>query len=132
MAHRLNTNKQFMLGNGLLAFAVIIVVVVFSYMAMKLQQDKKANRQFSEQYTISLVNGFAGDSIAVYVNDSLIFSNRVDTLPLNLNVTRFAKQSAVAIVDMHTDLSSWFDLSEKGGTYRFEKEGTDIKQLSSK
>ena len=25
MAHRLNTNKQFMVGNGILAFAVIFV-----------------------------------------------------------------------------------------------------------
>ena len=29
MAHRLNTNKQFMVGNGILAFAVIFVVVIF-------------------------------------------------------------------------------------------------------
>lgn len=28
MTHRLNTNKQFMLGNGILAFAVIFVVVI--------------------------------------------------------------------------------------------------------
>ena len=27
MAHHLNTNKQFMVGNGILAFAVIFVVV---------------------------------------------------------------------------------------------------------
>ena len=31
MAHRLNTNKQFMVGNGILAFAVIFVVVIFVY-----------------------------------------------------------------------------------------------------
>lgn len=30
MAHRLNTNKQFMVGNGILAFAVIFVWL-FSY-----------------------------------------------------------------------------------------------------
>ena len=30
MAHRLNTNKQFMVGNGILAFAVIFVVVILS------------------------------------------------------------------------------------------------------
>lgn len=29
MAHHLNTNKQFMVGNGILAFAVIFVVVIF-------------------------------------------------------------------------------------------------------
>lgn len=32
MAHHLNTNKQFMVGNGILAFAVIFVVVIFIYM----------------------------------------------------------------------------------------------------
>ena len=37
MAHRLNTNKQFMVGNGILAFAVIFVVVIFVYMSMRLQ-----------------------------------------------------------------------------------------------
>jgi len=31
MAHRLNTNKQFMVGNGILAFAVIFVVVIFLF-----------------------------------------------------------------------------------------------------
>jgi preprotein translocase subunit YajC len=41
MAHRLNTNKQFMIGNGILAFAVIFVVVIFVYMSMRLQQRKE-------------------------------------------------------------------------------------------
>lgn len=41
MAHRLNTNKQFMVGNGILAFAVIFVVVIFVYMSLRLQREKK-------------------------------------------------------------------------------------------
>lgn len=36
MAHHLNTNKQFMVGNGILAFAVIFVVVIFIYMSLRL------------------------------------------------------------------------------------------------
>ena len=48
MAHRLNTNKQFMVGNGILAFAVIFVVVIFVYMSLRLQREKEANRHFSE------------------------------------------------------------------------------------
>ena len=43
MAHRLNTNKQFMIGNGILAFAVIFVVVIFVYMSMRLHNGKKEN-----------------------------------------------------------------------------------------
>ena len=55
MAHRLNTNKQFMVGNGILAFAVIFVVVIFVYMSMRLQREKQEERHFIESYTISLV-----------------------------------------------------------------------------
>lgn len=43
MAHRLNTNKQFMVGNGILAFAVIFVVVIFVYMSMRLQRESRKN-----------------------------------------------------------------------------------------
>ena len=61
MAHRLNTNKQFMIGNGILAFAVIFIVVVFVYMSMRLQRNKEADRHFIETYTINLTKGFVGD-----------------------------------------------------------------------
>ena len=57
MAHRLNTNKQFMVGNGILAFAVIFVVVIFVYMSLRLQREKEANRHFSETYSIQLTKG---------------------------------------------------------------------------
>ena len=63
MAHRLNTNKQFMVGNGILAFAVIFVVVIFVYMSMRLQREKQEERHFIESYTISLVKGFAGRTL---------------------------------------------------------------------
>ena len=119
MAHRLNTNKQFMVGNGILAFAVIFVVVIFVYMSMRLQREKQEERHFIESYTISLVKGFAGDSISLFVNDSLIS-----------NKTISAEQSALLIVDNNTELVSTFDLSEKGGAYQFEKESDGIKQLA--
>ena len=114
MAHRLNTNKQFMVGNGILAFAVIFVVVIFIYMSMRLQRDKQEQRHFIETYSISLVKGFAGDSEE----------------PYTVEVGRFAEQSALLVVDNKTELVSTFDLSERGGTYQFEKEADGIKQLA--
>ena len=57
MAHHLNTNKQFMVGNGILAFAVIFVVVIFIYMSLRLQRENQAERHYIETYTISLVKG---------------------------------------------------------------------------
>ena len=125
MAHRLNTNKQFMVGNGILAFAVIFVVVIFVYMSLRLQREKEANRHFSETYSIQLTKGFVGDSISLFVNDSLIMNKQIKEEPTAIEVGRFAEQSALMIVTA-------FDLSEKGGTYRFEKDIDGIKQLPQK
>lgn len=129
MAHHLNTNKQFMVGNGILAFAVIFVVVIFVYMSMRLQRENQTERHFIETYSISLVKGFAGDSISLFINDSLISNKSLTEEPYTIEIGRFAEQSALLIVDNNTELVSTFDLSEKGGTYRFEKEADRIKQL---
>lgn len=130
MAHHLNTNKQFMVGNGILAFAVIFVVVIFVYMSLRLQRNNQAERHYIETYTVSLVKGFAGDSISLFVNDSLIANKTITQEPFTIEVGRFADQSALLIVDNRTDLVSTFDLSERGGTYQFEKEVDGIKQLA--
>lgn len=130
MAHHLNTNKQFMVGNGILAFAVIFVVVIFVYMSLRLQQNNQAERHYIETYTVSLVKGFVGDSISLFVNDSLITNKTITEEPFTIEVGRFADQSALLIMDNHTELVSTFDLSERGGTYQFEKETDGIKQLA--
>ena len=116
MAHRLNTNKQFMVGNGILAFAVIFVVVIFVYMSLRLQREKEANRHFSETYSIQLTKGFVGDSISLFVNDSLIMNKQIKEEPTAIEVGRFAEQSALMIVNNQTETVAAFDLSEKGGT----------------
>ncbi|MDO3389861.1 MULTISPECIES: hypothetical protein [Bacteroides] len=130
MTHRLNTNKQFMIGNGILAFAVILVVVIFVYMSMRLQREKEGERYFAETYNITLVRGFAGDSVSILINDSLLERRTIDTEPFSLSVKRFSEQSALMIVDNATDKLSLFELSEKGGDYHFEKEGEEVKLLS--
>lgn len=130
MAHRLNTNKQFMVGNGILAFAVIFVVVIFVYMSMRLQREKQEERHFIETYTIHLTKGFTGDSLSLFINDSLIINRRITEESFAIEVGRFAEQNALMIVDNLTDELSTFDLSEKGGSYRFEKDADGIKQLS--
>ena len=103
MAHRLNTNKQFMVGNGILAFAVIFVVVIFVYMSLRLQREKEANRHFSETYSIQLTKGFVGDSISLFVNDSLIMNKQIKEEPTAIEVGRFAEQSALMIVNNQTE-----------------------------
>lgn len=130
MAHRLNTNKQFMIGNGILAFAVIFVVVIFVYMSMRLQQRNAAERHFLETYTVTLTKGFAGDSTSIFINDSLLVNRTITEEPFTVEVKRFAEQSTLMIVDNTTEKLSLFELSEKGGSYRFEKEGEEVKLLA--
>ena len=77
-----------------------------------------------------LVKGFAGDSISLFVNDSLIANQVMQEEAFTVEVGRFAEQSALMIVDNKTEIASVFDLSEKGGTYQFEKETDGIKQLA--
>lgn len=130
MAHRLNTNKQFMIGNGILAFAVIFVVVIFVYMSLRLQRQKDAERNFIEMYTITLARGFVGDSLSLLINDSVLVNQRITEEPFSVDVRRFAEQSALLIVDNATEELSLFELGERGGTYRFEKENGEVKQLA--
>lgn len=129
MAHHLNTNKQFMVGNGILAFAVIFVVVIFIYISLRLKSDKDAEQHFTEVYAITLAKGFVGDSVSVFINDSLILDKKINAEPVNIEVSRFAEQNALMIVDNQTEEVATFDLSEKGGTYTFEKEADGVKLL---
>lgn len=126
MAHRLNTNKQFMVGNGILAFAVIFVVVIFVYMSMRLQREKQEERHFIESYTISLVKGFAGDSISLFVNDSLISNKTMSEEPYTVEIGRFAEQSALLIVDNNTELVSTLILVKKEELISSKKNQTGL------
>lgn len=120
-----------MVGNGILAFAVILVVVIFVYMSMRLQQRQKAERHFQEHYTVVLERGFAGGSLSVFVNDSLLMDSLIEEEPCTLQVRRFAEESALMIVDNATEKLSLFELGERGGTYRFEREAGEVKLLGN-
>ncbi|MDR0977190.1 MAG: hypothetical protein LBL78_05510 [Prevotellaceae bacterium] len=129
MTHRLNINKQFMIGNGLLAFAVIIVVAIFVYLSLREQHKQDAPQQFPETYTITLCTGFTGESLSLLINDSTLIDRIVDADSLTLSVKRFAEQSVLFIVDNATQRSAVFELSDRGGAYRFEREDGTVKLL---
>lgn len=62
-----------------------------------------------------------GDSISLFVNDSLIMNKQIKEEPTAIEVGRFAEQSALMIVNNQTETVAAFDLSEKGGTYRLKR-----------
>ena len=123
----LKTNKQFMLGNGLLAFAVFIIVALFFYLSFH-EQSKKQEHRFAESYAISLVKGFTGNDMQVLVNDSVIYNGMVQSEPLTFSITRFAENSSVIIVDNATEKMAVFELSEQGGVYNFEMNSGEVTQ----
>ena len=123
----LKTNKQFMLGNGLLAFAVFIIVALFFYLSFR-EQSKKQEHRFAESYAISLVKGFTGNDMQVLVNDSVIYNGMVQSEPLTFSITRFAENSSVIIVDNATEKMAVFELSEQGGVYNFEMNSGEVTQ----
>ena len=123
----LKTNKQFMLGNGLLAFAVFIIVALFFYLSFR-EQSKKQEHRFAESYAISLVKGFTGNDMQVLVNDSVIYNGMVQSEPLTFSITRFAETSSVIIVDNATEKMAVFELSEQGGVYNFEMNSGEVTQ----
>ena len=124
MAHHLNTNKQFMRMNFILAFAVIFVVVLFVYMSLRAQQAKKGVVKYAETYRIELAGGFVGDSISLYINDSLLVNKTIDEAPFALTV------NTLIIVENISESMKLFPLSEEGGDYMFDKNGEEISLIN--
>ena len=77
MAHRLNTNKQFMVGNGILAFAVIFVVVIFIYMSMRLQQGKSRKNDISSKAIRSVWSKALPEIQSLYLSTTVSFPIRL-------------------------------------------------------
>lgn len=116
--NHLNTNKQFMLGNGLLAFAVIFVVVLFLYMSFRLQRKEASEVRYAEIYQIELAGGFVGDSLSVYVNDSLLYDAVVRTDTLRFSAPRTADDNVLVVESHRTHHTDYFNLKPEGGLVR--------------
>lgn len=121
----INSNKQFMIGNGILAFGVFFIVCLFLYLSFRTSKTDKT-KVSSDLYTIQIGNSFAGDSISVYVNDSLLLNCTMGSTALTLQVNRFAEENALMIVDNKSDEITPFSLKPKGSIVNVEKENGKI------
>ncbi|MDO4780491.1 MAG: hypothetical protein Q3992_05640 [Bacteroides sp.] len=126
MAHKLNTNKQFMIGNGLLAFAVLVIVVIFIYISFRFRDGAKPEQRFTEIYAIQIDEKFIGDSLSVMINDSTIFNNKVSKDNAEILLNRFEENSALLVVNKKDNLLFTFELSPKGGRYKIMKKENSI------
>lgn len=118
----INSNKQFMIGNGILAFGVFFIVCLFLYLSIRNQNKlPEQNQVFPEIYTIELTGSFAGDSISVYINDSLLLNRTLDKSDLKFQIARFDEESMLMIVDNRTEKVTPFNLNPEGSFTRIEK-----------
>ena len=131
MRKNLNTNKYFMVGNGLLAFAVFIIVALFIYLSFRYQRRDDAKITYEGKYHIEISNDFAGDSIAVYINDSLLLGRTMPDGTVKLTVDRFAEESALIVVDGATDKASPFSLSDKGSRIKITRNNGVVYMLET-
>ncbi len=127
MRHSLQSkfNRQFMIGNALLAFAIILVVAIFVYISLR-AQNRKSQAEFRETYSLTLAKGFVRDSLSIAVNDSVLFEGLLTEEPKQFQIQKFEQTSSVLFVNLRTDKLSVFELNERGGDYIFEKQGDEI------
>lgn len=125
MSKSIDSNKQFMVGNGILAFGVFFIVCLFLYMGFR-SQKKDGQQAFEGQYTVHTTAQLAGDSLTIYINDSLLVSKTFSAAEEKLQVQRFAEESMLMVVDNRTEEITPFNLSPKGSLITIDKRNNKI------
>lgn len=118
-----------MVGNGILAFGVFAVVIIFLYMSFRFKRDANKVITYEGVYHIEISKDFAGDSIAIYLNDSLLLDRTMPDASLKLKINRFADDNVLMIVDNRTDKTTPFNLNPAGSRVEVKKDGEMIYML---
>lgn len=126
MSKSIDSNKQFMIGNGLLAFGVFFIVCLFLYLGFRSQKNAEQEKSYKDIYEISITKNFANDSINIYINDSLLFAAKMDESEITFQTKRFAEENTLMIVDCGTDMMTPFNLNKDGGKITIDKKNGQI------
>lgn len=132
MSKSIESNKQFMIGNGLLAFGVFFIVCLFLYLGFRSQKKVVQEQSFKDIYEITITKSFAKDSINVFINDSLILAHKMGNADITLPINRFAEENVLMVVDCKTDIMTPFNMDKEGGKITVEKENGQIFFIYSK
>lgn len=123
----INSNKQFMIGNGILAFGVFFIVCLFLYLGFRGQsKNDDKTKTFEGLYAIEIADSFTGDSLSVYINDSLLFNSTLGNSSVKFQVKRFAEENTLMVVDNRTDEVTPFNLNAKGSQVQIQKKNGKI------
>ncbi|MBQ2507686.1 MAG: hypothetical protein II530_04285 [Bacteroidaceae bacterium] len=109
----LNRNKQFLIGIGVLAFAVLLVVVLFLSMSYDKLEEQMKVVTTQGYYQIEFEADIVGESAQVYVNDSLLFDGEISSDSLKIRFRPFGEQHLLMMVDKKSDIARNFNLQEK-------------------
>ena len=123
---RQNPHKNFMVFNAVLFIAVLVVCGIFLYMAYTFKRDANKKVTYEGRYHIEVNNDFAGQSLSIYINDSLLWNQAMPDTLLTLDIDRFAEESALLIVDNATDTATPFNLDPKGSKVVVKKQEGEI------
>ena len=123
---RQNPHKNFMVFNAVLFIAVLVVCGIFLYMAYTFKRDANKKVTYEGRYHIEVNKDFAGQSLSIYVNDSLLWNQAMPDTLLTLDIDRFAEESALLIVDNATDTATPFNLDPKGSKVVVKKQEGEI------
>ncbi|WP_024993005.1 hypothetical protein [Phocaeicola paurosaccharolyticus] len=117
----LNNNKQFMFINGALAIGVIAVIFIFLYLSFSLKRDGDKKESYYGSYSIEIAGDFANDSLAIYINDSLLLNRIMPDTVIQLEVKRFSDENVLMVVDKKSDNTSPFNLKKEGSKIEIKK-----------
>lgn len=108
-------------------FRGILYRMSFLYLGFR-NQSKSNNKEktFAGIYTVEIADSFTGDSLSVYINDSLLFNSSIGNTAIKFQVKRFAEESTLMIVDSRTDEVTPFNLNPEGSQIAVEKKNGKI------
>ena len=112
--------------NTVLFFAVLFITGLFLYMSYTLKRDADKKVTYEGRYHIEISSDFSGQSLSIYVNDSLLMNGIMPDSLTALDIDRFAEQSALIIVDNTTDIATPFSLDAKGSKVMVKKQKGEI------
>ena len=103
------------------------IVCLFLYLGFRNQsKSNDKEKTFAGIYTIEIADSFTGDSLSVYINDSLLFNSNIGDAAVKFQVKRFAEESTLMVVDNHTDEITPFNLNPEGSQIAVEKKNGKI------
>lgn len=108
-------------------FRGILYRMSFLYLGFRNQsKNNDKEKTFAGIYTVEIADSFTGDSLSVYINDSLLFNSNIENATVKFQVKRFAEESTLMVVDNHTDEITPFNLNPEGSQITVEKKNGKI------